>query len=94
MITGELKTKIDNLWKIFWTGGISNPLEVIEQMTYLMFIHDLEDAYAPIFDGNVSIGNQQTDGKLLRWSVFKQFDAPRMYETVQGRIFPFIKSFL
>lgn len=92
MITGKLKTKIDNLWKIFWTGGISNPLEVIEQMTYLMFIHDLEDAYAPIFDGNVSIGNQQTDGKLLRWSVFKQFDAPRMYETVQGRVFPFIKS--
>ena len=38
MITNELKTKIDSLWTIFWTGGLANPLDVIEQMTYLMFI--------------------------------------------------------
>ena len=38
MITGELKNKIDSLWEIFWTGGLTNPLDVIEQMTYLMFI--------------------------------------------------------
>ena len=44
MITGELKNRIDSLWEIFWTGGLTNPLEVIEQMTYLMFIHDLDDA--------------------------------------------------
>ena len=44
MITGELKSKIDSLWEIFWTGGLTNPLEVIEQMTYLMFIHDLDAA--------------------------------------------------
>ena len=43
MITGELKNKIDGLWEIFWTGGITNPLDVIEQMTYLMFIRDLDD---------------------------------------------------
>lgn len=42
MITGELKNRIDNLWEIFWTGGLTNPLDVIEQMTYLMFIHDLD----------------------------------------------------
>ena len=36
MVTGELKSKIDNLWEIFWTGGLTNPLDVIEQMTYLM----------------------------------------------------------
>ena len=42
MITGELKNKIDSLWEIFWTGGLTNPLDVIEQMTYLMFIHDLD----------------------------------------------------
>ena len=41
MVTGELKNKIDSLWEIFWTGGLTNPLEVIEQMTYLMFIRDL-----------------------------------------------------
>ena len=44
MITGELKNKIDGLWEIFWTGGLTNPLDVIEQMTYLMFIRDLDDA--------------------------------------------------
>lgn len=44
MITGELKNKIDSLWEIFWTGGLTNPLDVIEQMTYLMFIKDLDDA--------------------------------------------------
>ena len=41
MITGELKNRIDSLWEIFWTGGLTNPLDVIEQMTYLMFIRDL-----------------------------------------------------
>src|SRR5699024_12553318 len=44
MLTGELKNKIDRLWEIFWTGGITNPLDVVEQMTYLMFIHDLDAA--------------------------------------------------
>lgn len=44
MITGELKNKIDRLWETFWTGGITNPLDVVEQMTYLMFIHDLDAA--------------------------------------------------
>jgi type I restriction enzyme M protein len=43
MVTGELRSKIDSLWEIFWTGGLTNPLDVIEQMTYLMFIHDLDD---------------------------------------------------
>lgn len=43
MITGELKNKIDGLWDIFAAGGLVNPLEVIEQITYLMFIHDLDD---------------------------------------------------
>ena len=42
MITGELKNKIDKIWEIFWTGGITNPLDVIEQFTYLLFIKQLE----------------------------------------------------
>ena len=44
MVTGELRSKVDSLWEIFWTGGLTNPLDVIEQMTYLMFIHDLDDS--------------------------------------------------
>ena len=42
MITGELKNRIDRLWEMFWTGGITNPLDVIEQITYLMFVRDLD----------------------------------------------------
>ena len=107
MITGELKNKIDSLWQIFWTGGLTNPLEVIEQMTYLMFIHDLDDAdnreaksYAmlgmphnSIFSGTVTIGERQVEARTLKWSVFK--DSPtseQMYATVQECVFPFIKN--
>ena len=42
MLTGELKNKIDAIWDMFWSGGIANPIDVVEQMTYLMFIHDLD----------------------------------------------------
>ena len=43
MIAGELKNKIDRIWEIFWTGGITNPLDVIEQFTYLLFIKQLDE---------------------------------------------------
>ena len=43
MITGELKNKVDRIWETFWTGGITNPLDVIEQFTYLLFIKQLDD---------------------------------------------------
>ncbi len=42
MITGEMKNKVDRLWEMFWTGGLTNPLDIIEQITYLMFIRDLD----------------------------------------------------
>jgi type I restriction enzyme M protein len=43
VITGELRSKIDRVWDAFWSGGVSNPLEVIEQITYLIFIRRLDD---------------------------------------------------
>lgn len=43
MITGELRGKVDRIWESFWTGGISNPLIVIEQFTYLLYIKGLDD---------------------------------------------------
>jgi len=46
MITGAIKSQIDQIWNTFWTGGISNPLEVIEQITYLLFIRRLDDLHA------------------------------------------------
>ena len=106
MITGELKNKIDSLWEIFWTGGLTNPLDVIEQMTYLMFIRDLDDndnrrtkeslllgtPHNSIFAGTVLVGNRETEGRLLKWSVFRDMPAPQMYATVQELVFPFIKN--
>ena len=106
MITGELKNKIDGLWDIFAAGGLVNPLEVIEQITYLMFIHDLDDSdnrrakesamlglpYESIFAEEVKIGERTIDGTQLKWSVFHDFPADRMYAVMQEWVFPFIKT--
>lgn len=106
MITGELKNKIDALWDIFASGGLVNPLDVIEQITYLMFIHDLDATdnlrakecemlgipHKSIFAGNVQIGERKLDGKILKWSEFKDLPASQMYSVVQELVFPFIKN--
>ncbi len=106
MITGELKNKIDNMWDVFAAGGLVNPLEVIEQVTYLMFIRDLDDAdnirakesamlglpYKSIFAEEVSIGDRKIEGSQLKWSVFHDFPAARMYSVMQEWVFPFIKN--
>lgn len=106
MITGELKNKIDSLWDVFAAGGLTNPLEVIEQITYLMFIHDLDDTdnknakecamlglpFKSIFSDQVEIGERTIDGQQLKWSTFRDFPANKMYETIQEWVFPFIKN--
>ena len=103
---GELGNKIDSLWEIFWNGGITNPLDVVEQMTYLMFIKDLDDtdnlrakeaamlglSYKSIFADEVEIGERKVDGNHLKWSTFHDFPAQRMYSVVQEWVFPFIKN--
>jgi len=106
MITGELKNKIDSLWDIFASGGLVNPLDVIEQITYLMFIHDLDDTdnlrakesamlglpHKSIFADEVTIGERSIDGNQLKWSTFRDFPAGKMYSVVQEFVFPFIKN--
>lgn len=106
MITGELKNRIDGLWDIFAAGGLVNPLDVIEQVTYLMFIHDLDTTdnlrakesamlglpYKSIFAEEVEIGERKIDGRQLKWSVFHDFDAGKMYAVMQEWVFPFIKN--
>ena len=106
MITGELKNKIDGMWDVFAAGGLVNPLEVIEQVTYLMFIRDLDDSdnirakesamlglsYKSIFAGEVEIGDRKIEGSQLKWSVFHDFPAARMYTVMQEWVFPFIKN--
>lgn len=98
MITGELRNKIDRIWEIFWTGGITNPLDVIEQFTYLLFIKQLDDVettkeneanflgveYETMFPG---------ESQRYRWSKFKNLgSADEMYELVSNKVFPFIKN--
>jgi type I restriction enzyme M protein len=100
MITGELKSKVDALWNAFWSGGISNPLEVIEQITYLLFIRRLDELHTreekkanrlgrtidnPIFPS----GNE---GQKLRWSRFKNLSPQEMFDVVSTKVFPFIKE--
>ena len=106
MITGELKNKIDGLWDVFAAGGLVNPLDVIEQITYLMFIHDLDDSdnlrakeaamlglpYQSIFADEVQVGDRTIDGQQLKWSVFHDFPAGKMYSVMQEWVFPFIKN--
>ena len=106
MLENELKNKINSLWEIFWTGGITNPLDVVEQMTYLMFIHDLDASdnqrakesamlglpHKSIFDGEVTIGERSIPGNQLKWSVFHDFPAAQMYTVMQEWVFPFIKG--
>lgn len=106
MITGELKNKIDGLWDVFASGGLVNPLEIIEQITYLMFIHDLDDLdnkrakesamlglpFESIYAEEVQIGDRVIDGMQLKWSAFRDFPADRMYSILQEWVFPFIKT--
>ena len=106
MVTGELKNKIDSLWDIFAAGGVVNPLDVIEQITYLMFIHDLDDMdilrekecmmlglpYQSRFAGEVEVNERTIDGQQLRWSIFRDFPAPKMFALIQDWVFPFIKN--
>lgn len=106
MITGEIKNKIDSLWDIFAAGGLTNPLEVIEQITYLMFIKELDTSdnkrekeslmlglpFKSIFSGQVFIGERSIEGKQLKWSTFRDYPANKQYEIMQEWIFPFIKD--
>ena len=85
MITGELKSKIDRVWDAFWSGGISNPLEVIEQITYLLFIRRLDDIQilaekkARVTGGAVENAAFLPGQAHLRWSQFKNTSPELMH---------------
>lgn len=97
MITGELRSKVDKIWETFWTGGITNPLEVIEQFTYLLFIKGLDNKEVIKENDAILLGVDfdrtfPEDKQNLRWSKFKNFEAETMYEIVANEVFPFIKN--
>lgn len=98
MIVGKTRTEVDKLWNAFWTGGITNPVSVIEQITYLLFIRRLDDLECRAerlearskLTGARKIFNPQQ--QHLCWSSFKQLKPELMYKTVQEEVFPFIKN--
>jgi type I restriction enzyme M protein len=100
MITGEIKSKIDKIWEAFWTGGISNPLTVIEQFTYLLFIRRLDEIQTNKENQANVVGiaikdpiyTKETDN--LRWSKFKQLEPENMYRLFQKEngVFDFMKN--
>ena len=98
MITGELKSRVDRIWNTMWSGGISNPLSVIEQLTYLLFIKGLDELHTRKEYKAVRTGNPiedpvfAADQDTLRWSRFKELAPEQMFETVRDQVFPFIKS--
>ena len=98
MITGELKSKVDRIWNTMWSGGISNPLSVIEQLTYLLFIKGLDELHTRKEHKAARTGNPIEEPVFtahqdaLRWSRFKELAPEQMFETVRDRVFPFIKS--
>ncbi len=99
MITGIIKNKIDKIWTDIWAGGITNPLTVIEQLTYLMFIRSLDEKELETEElENMSgqplpkIFPQSPSGQSMRWSKFKNSDPRQIYDVLSQRVFPAIKN--
>ena len=92
MLSSEIKSKIQRLWNMFWSRGITNPITAIEQISYLLFVRRLEkiDEY-----DNVT-GNRKTSifkgYESCLWSNFSQLPPMEMLECYQNQVFPFIKS--
>ncbi|MDP4145781.1 MAG: class I SAM-dependent DNA methyltransferase [Bacillota bacterium] len=97
MIAGELRSKVDKIWEVFWTGGITNPLSVIEQFTYLLFIKGLDDKQTDLERNAEFLGIEvekifKDEQQNYRWHKFKQLSAVDMYDIVSKKVFPFIKT--
>jgi len=99
MITGQLKSQVDKVWDAFWTGGISNPISVVEQITYLLFIKRLDEVQttaerkAQLTGKPIENPIFSPDQQHLRWSKFKNLGDPTaMFERVRDQVFPFIKN--
>ena len=99
MITGALKNKVDKIWLDIWSGGITNPITVIEQLTYLMFIKSLDDKELEAEQLEVLTNAPMTKifptdvvGQSMRWHIFKNKEAGEIFQIVKDQVFPFIKK--
>lgn len=105
MLTGNIRNQVDQIWNAFWSGGVSNPLSVIEQLTFLMFIKRLDDLHTVeerkaedlgipmarrIFPEGKDDKGEPYDN--LRWSRFKHFEAREMMRIVDEHVFPFLRQ--
>ena len=105
MLTGDIRNQIDRIWDAFWSGGISNPLEVMEQITYLLFLRRLDDLQTLEENKSARLGRpierrifpegNDPRGKpyaQLRWSRFKHAEAREMFTVVGEHVFPFLRT--
>lgn len=105
MLNGELRLKVDQVWNAFWAGGIANPLEVIEQITYLLFMRGLDDVQLREENKANMLGRPIErrifpEGKdprgepyqNLRWSKFKNDSPADMFRIVGEHVFPFLRE--
>ena len=99
MVTGAIKNKVDKIWTDIWAGGITNPLTVIEQLTYLMFIRSLDEKELATEEFESMAGEKMEHifpasaaGQSMRWSRFKDKDSREIFLTMQQRVFPAIKK--
>ena len=99
MITGAIKNKVDKIWTDIWAGGITNPLTVIEQLTYLMFIRSLDEKELETEEFENLTGEKMEHifpaspaGQSMRWSKFKNNDPRDIYDVMSQRVFPAIKN--
>lgn len=108
MLSTTIKSEINKLWNKFWSGGISNPLTAIEQISYLLFMRRLDELdlrelkkaefsgekYESLFEGKFQVPNtsETVDKSTLRWSHFKHLEGGVMLSHVQSRVFSFIKQ--
>lgn len=99
MLTGQIRNDIDKLWEKFWTGGITNPLTVIEQISYLMFARML-DMQEDVAERKANRGGKKFDrlfsntpeGQLLRWKNFKNLSGKELHKHLKQNVFPFFAT--
>ena len=101
MVTGVIKNKVDKIWTDIWAGGITNPITVIEQLTYLMFIRSLDEReqeteeYENMMGGGASLDKifpQTPTGQAMRWGKFKDLDPRDIFDVISQRVFPAVKN--
>ncbi len=98
MLTGKIRGQIDQVWEMFWTGGVANPISVIEQISYLLFIRRLDELQrtaerrSQATDLPIKNPTFKPDEQALRWNNFKDKDPDVMLEVVRDQVFPKIKS--